>query len=261
MWLAILPSNATQTQKGEAMENALMVALSSQMSLRREMDVLANNIANINTSGFKGENVLFEQYVAKIEGAPSQADELTFVIDKGLFRNMTEGQIEVTNAPFDLAIVGDGFFTIQTADGEAYSRSGHFGVNDAGQLSTRDGDPVLDANGQPIQINLDNGEITVSGDGLIADANGQIGQLELVRFDNPTAMEKTGAGLYTSEELPIPAEAARIEQGAVERSNVSPVLELTKMIQVMRSYQSASKLMENGDELSRKAIQRLGENR
>ncbi|MEM8986454.1 MAG: flagellar basal-body rod protein FlgF [Pseudomonadota bacterium] len=240
------------------MENAMMVGLSRQMTLRRNMDVVANNLANMNTAGFKAEALLFQEYMSEYSGAAFNEDKLSFVLDRGVARDLTEGQLDSTGAPLDMAISGDGFFVVQTEAGERYTRNGHFGTDETGRLITREGDPVLDDAGQEIILNLEGGPITVAADGVISTGEAIVARLNIVTFENPAAMKKAGETLLATDEIPLPAEDARVAQGVLELSNVTPVLEITKMIDIMRSYQSVNKLMESSAELARKAVETLG---
>ncbi|MEM6850383.1 MAG: flagellar basal-body rod protein FlgF [Pseudomonadota bacterium] len=240
------------------MENALLVGLSRQIALGRQMDVAANNLANMNTPGFKAEALLFEEYVSKIDGEKLDNGRLSFVLDSGVSRDVTNGAISATNAPLDVAIVGDGFFVVGGADADRYTRNGHFGLDDLGRLVTRDGDPVLDQDGAEIILDLEGEEVSVSEDGVISTSIGEVARLGVVEFEKPEDMRKVGGTLYETEEDPIEVDAPRIEQGALEMSNVAPILEMTRMIEVSRSYQSAGKLIETAGDLTRKAIEKLG---
>jgi len=233
--------------------------LSRQISLRRNLDVVANNLANMNTDGFKSESVLFSEYMSKVPGEAARLGDLSFVLDRGVARDMTEGALAHTGGDLDVAILGEGFFVIGTEAGERYTRNGHFGVDDLGRLTTRDGDPVLDDSGQEILLDLAGAELSISEDGVISTSLGEIGRLGLVRFENPEGLSKEGGALYASEEEPERLETIRLKQGVLESSNVAPILEITKMIDISRAYESASKLIDTASELTRKAVEKLGQ--
>ena len=140
------------------MENALLVGLSRQMVLERQMDVVANNVANVNTNGFKADNSLFEQFLMPVarENRFNVPDRLlSFVNDRGTWRDDRPGSVEVTNNPLDVAIDGNGYLVVQTANGERYTRNGALQINAQGQLVTADGAPVLGDNGPIVFQNTD----------------------------------------------------------------------------------------------------------
>jgi len=241
------------------MENTLTVALSRQMVMRRNMEVIANNLANMNTTAFKKETVVFETYLQELETESNGSKALTFVMDRGVSRDATEGRIEPTGAPLDFAISGDGYFQVETQDGVRYTRNGHFRLDPEGRLITTDGHPVLDADGRPIVTTPEDGGLRVAKDGTITALSGRaVAQMGIVSFDAPGALSREGASLYSATINPQPAEDAVVLQGSIEQSNVVPIMEMARMIEIMRSYQSASRIVTDGNELSKKAIEKLG---
>ena len=238
------------------MSTATTVALSQQMALRRTLDVISNNLANINTTAFKSESVLFDEYLMDVE-TPSGTKQVSYVIDQGINRNLMQGHQIVTDNMFDFAVNGEGYFVVDAPGGERYTRNGHFSLDDQGQLITKEGYQVLGVGGAAITFQPTDGEIAVSADGTISGSNGQLGQLALVTFDNEKELKKEGDSLYSSEAAAVPVANPNIMQGYVEQSNVSPIVEMTKMIDVMRAYQSAAKLSETNNELTMKAVNEL----
>ncbi|MGE5767574.1 MAG: flagellar hook-basal body complex protein, partial [Bacteroidota bacterium] len=174
------------------MENAGYIALSRQMVLRREMDVIANNMANLNTPAYKGQSMLFVEYLETTDSG----EKMSFVQDISLVRNLTEGQMTTTENPLDLAIAGEGYFEIETPVGPRYSRNGVFQLNADGQLVTSSGQPVLGEGGQPITLPPNSTDVTVTRDGTISTSQGPAGRLRLVRFEDEQAMVKLADGLY-----------------------------------------------------------------
>jgi flagellar basal-body rod protein FlgF len=240
-------------ERGE-MENTNYIALSSMTALRRQMDVIANNIANAETTAYRAERMLFEEYLADIgTGMPA-----SFVLDYGVVRDTMEGQISATVNPLDVAISGKGYLVIETDEGLRYTRNGHFKLNDEGTLVTSTGNPVLDNGGKTITVPLGDGNVVISPDGVVSTESGTIGQLDLVSFENEQELRKAGDGLYTTDAVPLPAEEARFLQGMIESSNVEPIIETTEMMRLVRRYQSIQKLMEQADELRRRAVNTLG---
>jgi flagellar basal-body rod protein FlgF len=157
-------------------------------------------------------------------------------------RDNSEGRIEATGNPFDLAISGKGYFVVQTANGERYTRDGHFTLNADGTIVTETGDPVM-TDGGAVAITTDDGDVTISGDGTISGDQGQIARVRVVQFADDMALTKSGY---------------KLEQGMLERSNVVPVTEMTAMIDVMRSFQAISNMISAQEELKRKAVTSLG---
>ena len=242
------------------MDNALYVGLSRQMTLRRELDIVANNIANADTTGFKVESLMLETAArapAVTQGGPKP---VKFVLDSGVARDFTGGALHKTDAPFDLGIEGQGFFKITTAEGERYTRDGHFRMDDAGKLTTQDGKAVLDEGGGEITVDPIKGPLTIATDGTVSQGTERVGKVGVVRFDTLSVLEKAGDNLYrnTSNQQPQAAPDARVHQGMLESSNVNTVLEITRMMEVTRAYESMAKMMDSNADLSRRSIERMG---
>jgi flagellar basal-body rod protein FlgF len=244
------------------MENALLIGLSRQTALGRELDVIANNMANVTTNGFKARNARFREYlmpVAKAETFPRPDQPLSYVIDSGTPLDLSGGSVEATGNPLNAAIRGEAFFAVQTAAGERYTRNGAFSLNAQGQLVTSDGHLVMGESG-PIAFSPQETGIAIGNDGTVSTTQGQRGKLRLVRFADPQALKNEGANLFSST---APAQAAgtaaQVEAGALERSNVKPILEMTRLIDVNRAYTSLSSMMARMDELRRTAISRLAD--
>ncbi len=232
------------------------------MALRRELDVIANNVANAQTNGYKrrtSDSREFQMPKAADETFKRGGDRrVSFVIDRGTPLDLSTGAVEPTGNPMDIAIAGDAFLVVQTPNGERYTRNGAMMVNANGQLVNSDGFPVLGEQGA-YQIANDERDLRVAPDGNVTSSNGTRGRLRLVRFPNPQVLENAGANLFTTNVQPEPALQARVQSGFLERSNVRPVVEISRMIEVTRQYQSIAGLIGRQDEIRRTAIQRLGE--
>jgi flagellar basal-body rod protein FlgF len=241
------------------MDNTLLVSLSHQLAAYRAMDVIANNVANVSTPAFKREEMKFEEYISNMRPAEGEVGvrPISFVVDRGIVRDLGEGRIEQTGAPFDFAIKGKGYFVVQTPAGERYTRDGHFTLNPDGNLTTLDGNPVL-GDGGPVTIAPEDGDITVGSDGTITGKQGQLGKLRLSDFADERALRKEGANLYASNQPALTAENASIEQGVIEASNVNPVAEITQMIEVSRAYQMSTTLTQSHQSMLQQAVQKLG---
>lgn len=242
------------------MENALLVGLSRQMVLRRQMDVHANNMANVNTAGFKRDDLLFEEYLmpeARMSDARGEDARISFVQDPAVYGNFQEGTFTKSGNELDAAISGDAWFVAQTPEGERYTRNGQFKLSSEGELVTPSGHPVL-GEGGPIVFGPNESGIEIAKDGTISTNQGQRGQLRLVSFENNNELEKEGSLMYSTDAVPQPAGEAEVLQGMVEKSNVQPVMEMTRMIETARAYSSVAKAMEQTSQLRQTAIQRLG---
>jgi flagellar basal-body rod protein FlgF len=244
----------------------MYVGLSRQLILQRELDVVANNIANTDTTGFKVESVMSAAdptYPARTLGGPQPVQ---FVLDKGLARDFSQGSLERTNAPLDLAIQGKGFFRISTASGERYTRDGRFTTDAQGRLITQTGDPVLDASGSPITLDPTASPPSIGRDGTISQlAPGAttpviVGKVGVVTFDNRGDLSKQGDGLYVNNGTgpANPAPDAIMQQGMLESSNVQPIVQITELIRINRAYDSISQMISSNQDLSDTAVQQLG---
>jgi flagellar basal-body rod protein FlgF len=242
------------------MDNTLLVSLSQQIAAYRSMDVIANNMANISTPAFKRESMKFEEYIQQSPPAEGETgmQQISFVQDKGTLRDLTQGAITHTGAPFDLAINGKGYFTVQTANGDTrYTRNGHFTLDGNGRIVTETGE-ALQGDGGELTITNDDGDIHIASDGTVSGARGQLGKIKLVTFDNEAALKKEGASLYSTTQQAKPVDVPMIQQGSLEGSNVQPVLEISHMLDVMRAYQTTANLTQSQEDLKRTAIDKLG---
>ena len=244
------------------MQNAILIGVSRQTALARELDVIANNVANINTNGFKARQARFQEYVmpkASAEAFPRADRKLSYVVDGGTPLDLSNGTIERTGNPLDVAVSGDAFIAVQTSAGERYTRNGALQVDAQGRLVTSDGHAVLGDNGA-ISFSPQETGAAIGADGTVSTNQGQRGKIRLVRFADAKSLENAGANLFSSTAAAQPAGAlARLESGAIERSNVKPVLEMSRLIDVNRTYTMVSGMVQRLDDLKRTAIQRLAD--
>jgi len=241
-------------------ENAQLISLSRQIALQRQMDVVANNMANINTTGFKAENLLFEEYVmpvARDRDFPGTSQPLSYVQDWATVHDLSGGAMVQTGSELDIGLNGEGFFAVQTPAGERWTKAGAFQLSANGTLVDAGGNPVL-GEGGPIEFGPEETGILVAADGSISSSAGPKGRLRLVEFANPQDLTRQGSNLYAGG-APVAATNTRVMQGFIEKSNVSGVSEMAEMIRVTRSYESIASLSQKQDELRRSAIQRLGD--
>lgn len=241
-------------------ENAQLIGLSRQIALQRQMDVVANNIANLNTTGFKAEQILFEEYVmpvARNKDFPTLDQPLSYVQDWATIHDLAGGAIVQTGNELDVALNGDGFFAVQTPAGERWTRAGSFLLNSQGTLVDQSGNPVLGVGG-PITFGAEETGITIGADGAVSSSAGPKSQLRIVEFSNPQVLVREGSNLFSGGQ-PQVATRTRAMQGHLERSNVSGVAEMAEMIRVQRAYESVASLAQKQDDMRRSAIQRLGD--
>lgn len=242
------------------MENAAYIGLSRQMTLRRELDIVANNIANADTTGFKVEQLMVGTEVGARARNDNVRPSVSFVMDTGVDRDYGQGALQQTGRTLDFAIEGEGaFFTLQDGAGEAYTRDGAFTLDPEGRLTTQGGLPVL-ADGGEIILDPALGAVSVAPDGSISQNGQPVGRLSVVRFETLSVLVKSGDGLYrnTSNAQPMEATDARVRQGMLEGSNVNPILEITNLIEISRAYERITKLIEQSTDLSKRAVERLG---
>ena len=235
------------------METTTYIALSRQLVLRRRMDVIANNIANMTASGFRAEKLLAEQ--VPVDAGVRQT--INYVQDVAVVRDLTPGAMTPTNNPLDVAIEGSGYFVVGTDEGDRYTRSGQFRLSDLGEIITASGDSVLDDGGAPLAVPADGGAITIAPDGTVSTPDGVIGRLNIIDFDDAQDLEKVGDGLYRTDQAPRPAVDARLVQGLLEGSNVRPVVEMTEMMSTVRAYQGTQKIIDSHHEMERRMIERM----
>lgn len=252
------------------MQNALLVGLSRQVALGRELDVVANNIANLNTTGFKADGSVFEEFIAPTAwaaGAVGNDSRVSFVRDRATWIDLSQGPIERTNNPLDIAVDGKGYLAVQTPRGERYTRNGALQINAAGELVTAEGYQVLGDSG-PIVFQPKDRNIAFSPDGTISVSEGdtiktesQRGKLRVVAFDRPGQLQKDGSSTFAAPQTinQQPDTTSRIVQGAVEKSNVRSVIEMTRMIEVTRSYTQVATMLSQQSDLRRSAIEKLSE--
>lgn len=242
------------------MENPSYIALSQQMALRRQMDVIATNIANVSTPGFKADRIMFAELLAGKAPYPSSATGtrpgLSFVNEVGMLRDTSDGGMTQTGNPLDLALNGSGYFVVDTPSGPRYTRQGAFRLNQDGRIVTPDGYPLLDAQNRPIAIRPGETRIEISTKGAVTTESGEVGRIQIAQFENEQAMRKIGAGLYETDQTPIAGDA-EVRQGMIENSNVKAVKEITTMMDILRRYQTAQKILDQEHDLERKAIDKL----
>ena len=237
------------------MENAGYTTLTRQSGLLREMQVVANNIANMATAGFRAEGVIFAEHVRALEG---EADSLSMATASGRSISAQQGALEQTGSPFHMAIEGDGFFLIQTPEGEALSRAGNFVRTAFGELVTPDGHMLLDAGGAPVFVPPDAGSVTLAQDGTLSADGQPLTQIGLWQPVDPTELTRRAGVLFTADSGVEPMEGGVLLQGTVEQSNVDPVAQIARMIEVQRAYELGQSFLEAEDQRVRDFLRTAG---
>lgn len=235
------------------MEAGIYTTLTRQSGLMREMQVVAHNIANISTTGFRREGVIFSEYVKRMEGGPS----LSMALGNARHMDLRQAGLTETGGTFDFAIQGEGFFLIETPQGQALTRAGNFMPNSEGELVNPDGYRLLDAGGAPIFVPPDVRGIALSTDGTMSGNGQPLAQVGLWEPGDPLKMTHAGGTVFNSETVQ-PAITTTILQGFLEESNVNPISEIARMIEVQRAYEMGQGFMEKEDERMLSVIQTLG---
>lgn len=242
------------------MENTGYVALSRQTALWRQLETVANNMANANTPAYKAEHMMFSDYLVRTP-SPGKAggETVAFTQDIGTARDMRQGSLTATDNTLDVALEGDGYFVVDTPDGLRYTRNGHFRLDDAGMIVTTQGFPLMQTGDQPLIVAPNESDIRIGKDGTVSSENGTIGTMRVVAFDNEHNLKGAGNGLYDTTDSAIDMTDAVVRQGYVEESNVQPILEMTKMIDIMRNYEGTQNLIEGDAKLATKAYEVLSQ--
>jgi len=252
------------------MENALLIGLSRQMALSRQLDIIANNIANIDTTAYKADNAAFAEYLMPTasNGRFSGPDRrVSFVQDRATWIDFSPGAIQHTGDPLNVAIDGEGYLVVQTPRGQRYTRNGSLQINASGQLVTSEGDQVLGDNG-PITFQVNDHDVVISPSGIITVREGSSpvdaprGKLQLVTFNQPKQLQKDGSSTFMAPNgvtaNPAPP-STRLVQGALEKSNVRAVEAMARMIQITRNYSDIAAILQAEGDQRRNALQQLSQ--
>lgn len=233
------------------------VILSRLGAQLRATQVVANNLANADTPGFQAQRPVFASVLQPQAAAAGPG--VAYSTDRATWRDTAPGRLSTTGNPLDVALRGEGFFAVQTAEGaERYTRAGRFTLSAEGRLVDAEGNAVLDARGTPIAIGPGDTRIEIRGDGTIRSENGVLGQLRVVRFDQPQRLRSEGTRLLAATgEDPQPMPRPGVVQGAVEGSNVNPILEMVRMTEEVREFQTAVSFAEREGERQQSAVERI----
>jgi flagellar basal-body rod protein FlgF len=236
------------------MDNVTYAVLTRQSGLLAELQAVANNVANAETTGFRAEGVIFSEHVAALgRDAPS----LSMAAARVRETSLSPGALARTGGPLDLAITGEGFFLVATPDGDRLTRAGSFVQDAAGDVVTAEGFRLLDAGGAPVFVPPGTAQIGISPDGTISADGVPVGQVGLYLPADPGAMTRQNGVLFNPQGNVIPAEGATISQGFLEDSNVDSIGQITRLIALQRAYELGQGLLEREDSRIRNTIQTL----
>lgn len=236
------------------MGNSIYATLTRQSGLMKEMQTVANNMANVSTTGFRREGVVFSEYVASLDDAEPS---LSMAYANGRAINLDEGPLASTGGTLDFAIQGDGFFMVETPSGNQLTRAGSFLRSPEGELVTPEGYRVLDTGGSPIFLPADQGPIGMAEDGTLSAKGAPLAQLGVYMPNDVNELVHQAGTRFSVENGTEPVEAPKLMQGFVEQSNVDPVREISRMIEVQRAYEMGQNFLDREDERIRSVISTL----
>ena len=237
------------------MDIASNVATSRLVAQQRAMDVIADNVANANTPGFRAERVQFSDWLSRQSTAPERT--VAYTQDRATWREQQSGTLTHTGNPLDLALTNDGYFTVNTPRGPRLTRDGRFSLLPSGTVADSAGDALLDSNGQPVQLSQTDTIITVAGDGTISSENGQLAKVGVVKPNDPMQLAAEGNTLFRSGSATAPVATPNVVQGAVEDSNVQPVREVTRMMDGERQFQFMIQFIQAESDRQQSVIDKL----
>lgn len=233
------------------MDNAIYAALTRQTGLMNEMRVVANNIANANTTGFRREGVIFAEHLSALDG---RGDTLSMAHARGRLVDLDQGVLTQTNGTFDLAIEGDGFFMLDTPDGPRLTRAGAFLPSAEGELMSADGHRLLDEGQASIIIPAGASKVAVGADGTLSANGVSFGRIGVFAPPESAQITHDGGTTFAADGDPQPVENPAVRQGFLEESNVDSVFEITRMIEVQRAYELGQSFLDREDQRIRSAI-------
>jgi flagellar basal-body rod protein FlgF len=241
------------------MDNATTIAISRLSAQSRAMDMIAGNLANMSTPGFRAERMVFSDWLSAQSNTtmPRGDRQLAYTQDRATYRDQAEGTLTQTGNPLDLALSGDGFFTVRTAAGTRLTRAGRFTLQATGTITDEAGNALLDTNNQPMTVSAADTKLTVTADGAISSQNGPIGKIAIVKPNDQNRMTAEGGRLFRADVPTTPVGTPRIVQGAVEDSNVQPVAELVRMMSTERDFQFVTQFVEAEGQRHQSAIDKI----
>lgn len=240
------------------MQSALYVALSAQVALSNRLETVARNVANMNTAGYRADEVKFAELISK-----AGQDQVSFATGGEIYISRQSGSLNKTDNPLDLAVEGEAWFAIRSPNGAlSYTRDGRLQIADDGTLRTLTGQQILGTGGQPISLDPEGGPPLITQSGEVSQSDvGVIGQIGLFLIPNNATLTRTENSAVIPDQPVVPVQTYDlhgIRQGYVEGANINPVREMTKMIMISRAFESATKMIDTSNESQEKAIRELG---
>ncbi len=238
------------------MRTNLYVSLSGQIALEKRLDTVSTNIANINTAGYRAQGVAFSSTLSKVQEKPA-----SFVSTGAEYVSRAQGGTTKTDNPLDVAVQGEGFFAIKTPAGVAYTRDGRFQINATGQLQTLNNYPVLDAGGAPMLLDANQGAPVVAADGMVTQNGNQVGAIGLFSIPDNAKLTRYDNSAIVPDKPATPIldfSSNGVVQGFVEGSNINPILEITKLIEIQRAYEGLTNILQSNESSQQDAIKSLG---
>jgi len=247
------------SQERTTMEVPSYIALSRLVAQSRALEVTATNMANVNTPGFKAGRVLFSDWLSKQTGVdtPKGGKTVAFVQDRATYRDQQAGPVQATGNPFDMAISGEGYFSVETPRGPRLTRAGRFTPMADGKLGDADGNALLDTAGQPIRIGAADARVVIAADGTISSENGRLGRIGVVQPADAMRLTAEGARTLRADAATAPVAKPQVIQGSIEDSNVQPVLEMTRMMADLREFQFTTQFVQGEADRLQSSIDKL----
>ena len=238
------------------MQTTLPVALSAQLATEKRLDTIANNLANTRTVGFRSEEVKFESFLSR-----SAPETVAFASGGDRYLSTRAGEMTQTGNSLDMAVNGEAFFAIQTPKGTVYTRDGRMQMRDTGELMTVNNEPVLDVGGAPLLVDPAGGPISIARDGMITQNGVQVGAVGLFKMPVGANLQRAGTSGVVPDQAAQPIvdfEDTAVMQGYVEGSNVNPILEMTRLIEVQRAFEQAANMIQTSENSLNTAVTQLG---
>ncbi|MBX5454267.1 MAG: flagellar hook-basal body complex protein [Acidobacteriia bacterium] len=224
------------------MQNSVTVSLSRMIAMQHAVEVTATNIANANTPGYKAERMQFADWLTPQNGTayPRGGRTIASTTLRATYRDIRDGTLKQTGNPLDFAISGPGYFTVNTPRGPRLTRAGHFNLAPDGTIVDDEGNPLLDVNGQQLQVTTTDAHLSLTSNGILSSDGGVIGQIGVVAPQDLRQITPEGGKLYNTQNPTNPVAQPKIVQGALEESNVEPVAELTTLLTMQRQFDLAA---------------------